>query len=41
MNYIKTFMVSAIPMTALIDKQGRVHSLSLGGGSYLEDLSNS
>ena len=34
----KTFMVSAIPMTALIDKQGRVHSLSLGGGSYLEEI---
>ncbi len=34
----KTFLVSAIPMTALIDKKGRIHSLSLGGGSYLEEI---
>ncbi|HMV40949.1 MAG TPA: redoxin domain-containing protein [Leptospiraceae bacterium] len=33
----KFFMVSAIPTTALIDKNGKIKFLSLGGGIYLEE----
>lgn len=33
----KHFMVSAIPMTALIDQKGKIQFLSLGGGIYLEE----
>lgn len=35
---MKFFLVSAIPMSAVLDKQGRVQSLALGGGFYLEEI---
>lgn len=39
-DFVKHFMVSAIPMTVVIDKGGLISFATLGAGSYLEEALN-